>query len=116
MATATRTKREELEHLVHEMQTLADDADAKGDFSGEDREKVVRMMADVKRLSEEIKAEAELNGSLDEAKGFLSQLAGAPTKETAADKFDLTVSGLPMRPEGKTLGELFVESAAHGDF
>jgi HK97 family phage major capsid protein len=117
MATATRTKREELEKLVHDMQSLADDADAKGDFSAEEREQVVRMMADVKRLRDEITAEAEMNGTLSDAKGFLSQLAGAPAKETAADKFDLTVSGLPMRPTaGKTLGELFVESDAYGDF
>lgn len=117
MATATRTKREELEKLVHDMQTMADDADAKGDFSGEGREQMVRMMADVKRLRDEITAEAELNGTLSDAKGFLASLAGAPAKETAADKFDLTVSGLPMRPAGgKTLGELFVESDAYGDF
>lgn len=113
----TTTKREQLEKLVHDMQELADDADAKGDFTAEAREQVVKMAADVTRLKTEITDEAASAGTLADAKSFLAGLAGVPAAETAADKFDLTLSGLPMRPAGgKTLGQLFVESPAYGDF
>jgi HK97 family phage major capsid protein len=112
----TMTKREQLEKLVHDVQTLADEADAKGDFTGEEREQVVKMMADVKRLKDEITDEAELTGTISDAKAFLSNLAGTPTEPTAADKFDLTMGGLPMNTGGKTFGELFVGSPAYEEF
>ena len=110
------TKREQLEKLVHDMQALADAADVKGDFSAEDREQMIKMMADSKRLSQEIKDEATINGGLSEAKEFLSSLAAPPAERKNGEKHDLTVSGLPMNPQGKTLGEMFVESPAYGDF
>lgn len=112
------TKREQLEKLVHDMQTLADAADVKGDFDSEDRQKVVDMMADAKRLSDEIKAEATISGGLNDAKAFLASLGAKPEDgKPARDQHDLTVSGLPMQPTGgKTLGEMFVESPAYGDF
>jgi hypothetical protein len=110
------TKREQLEKLVHDMQTLADDADAKGDFTGEEREQMIRMMTDAKRLREELTAEAEITGTLADTKAFLSSLAGTPTTPTAADKYDLTMAGLPMDTQGKTFGELFVASDAYGEF
>jgi HK97 family phage major capsid protein len=109
------TKREQLEKLVHDMQAIADAADAKGDFGSDDRSKLIDMMADSKRLSEEIKAEAEISGNLTDTKAFLASLSG-DREETAADKHDLTVSGLSMDTAGKTLGELFTESPAYGDF
>ena len=111
------TKREQLEKLVHDMQTLADAADVKGDFSAEEREQMIRMMADSKRLSQEIKDEATISGGLSEAKEFLAALAAPPAERKNGEKHDLTVSGLPMYPTGgKTLGEMFVESPAYGDF
>lgn len=109
------TKREQLEKLVHDMQAVADEADAKGDFTAEQRQSIVAMAADVKRLKEEIVSEAEASGTLADAKGFLAGLAGK-SEPTAADKHDLTVDGLPMNPQGKTLGELFVGSDAYADF
>lgn len=110
------TKREQLEKLVHDMQSLADAADVKGYFSSEDRERLIKMMADSKRLSDEITEEATINGGLADAKAFLANLA-APAESKNGEKHDLTVSGLPMNPPGnKTLGELFVESPAYGDF
>ncbi len=111
------TKREQLEKLVHDMQTLADAADLKGDFTGEEREQMIKMMADSKRLSQEIKDEATINGGLSEAKDFLAALAAPPGERKNGEKHDLTVSGLPMNPPaGKTLGEMFIESPAYGDF
>jgi len=83
------TKREQLEKLVHDMQTLADAADVKGDFTAEERETMIRMMADSKRLSTEITEEATINGGMADAKAFLSQLA-APAKAKKEYK-DLTV-------------------------
>jgi HK97 family phage major capsid protein len=110
------TKREQLEKLVHEMQTLADAADVKGDFSSDDRERLIKMMADSKRLGDEIKEEATINGGLADAKAFLAALA-APAEAKNGEKHDLTVSGLPMYPTGgKTLGELFAESPAYEEF
>lgn len=110
-------KREQLEKLVHDMQTLADAADTKGDFTADERQMLVRMMADAKRLGDEIKDEATISGGLADAKAFLANLAAPAGTPGTADKHDMTVSGLPVRPTGgKTLGELFVESPAYGDF
>jgi HK97 family phage major capsid protein len=110
------TKREQLEKLVHDMQSLADAADVKGDFSSDDRQRLIDMMADSKRLSDEIKEEATINGGLADAKAFLANLA-SPAESKNGEKHDLTVSGLPMNPPaGKTLGEMFIESPAYGDF
>ena len=112
------TKREQLEKLVHDMQKTADTADSENrDLTSEEREQIVKMATDVKRLRDEIVQDAETQGTVNEAKAFLASLAGDAKEPTAADKFDLTVSGLPMRPDGtKTLGQLFTESPAYGDF
>jgi HK97 family phage major capsid protein len=110
------TKREQLEKLVHDMQSLADAADVKGDFSSEDRERLIKMMADSKRLSDEITDDATINGGLADAKAFLANLA-APAESKNGERHDLTVSGLPLYPTGgKTLGELFSESPAYEEF
>lgn len=112
------TKREQLEKLVHDMQSLADAADVKGDFSSEDRERLIKMMADSKRLRDEITEEATINGGMADTKAFLANLAApADQKTNGGEKHDLTVSGLPMYPTGnKTLGELFSESPAYEEF
>ena len=109
------TKREQLEKLVHDTQVIADAADAKGEFTSDDQERLTKMMADIKRLSDEIKTEAQITGSITDAKAFLASLGGE-RQETAADKHDSTVSGLPMDTQGKTLGQLFTESGVYKDF
>src|SRR5688500_11632675 len=110
------TKREQLEKLVHDMQSLADAADVKGDFSSEDRERMIKMMADSKRLSTEITEEASINGGMADAKAFLANLA-SPADKPAGVQHDLTVSGLPTAPTGgKTIGEMVIESPAYGAF
>jgi hypothetical protein len=113
---STQTKREQLEKLVHDMQTMADSADIKGDFSAEEREQLIKMMSDAKTLRTELEDEAAISGGMGELKGFLSVLAGAAAEPTAADKHSMTVGGLDMRPNGKTFGELFVESEQYTDF
>lgn len=111
-------KRDQLEKLVRDMQVLADAADVKGDFTAEEREQMIRMMADSKRLSQEIKDEATISGGLSEAKDFLAGLAApAPEKTNGQKAPEFTVAGLPMNPPaGKTFGEMFVESPAYEDF
>lgn len=110
------TKREQLEKLVHDMQSLADAADVKGDFSSDDRQRLIDMMADSKRLSDEIKEEAAINGGMADAKAFLANLA-APAEAKNGEKHDLTISGLPTAPTGgKTLGQLVTESPAYENF
>lgn len=111
------TKREQLEKLVHDMQSLADAADVKGDFSAEEREQLIKMMADSKRLGDEIKDEAAINGGLADAKAFLANLAApADAKSMNGAKHDLTVSGLSMDTSGKTLGQLVTEGPAYENF
>jgi HK97 family phage major capsid protein len=80
------TKREQLERLVDDMQAMADAADAKGEFSAQDRQKMVAMMADSKRLSEEIKIEHGLSHITDakELVAALNRPDGSGTNFLAA--------------------------------
>lgn len=107
------TKREQLEALVKQMQDLADAADAAGDFTGEQRESMVKMAKDVKRLKDEITAEAEGNGSLADAKSFLAGLSG---KANEIESIEVTAAGMPVQPNGKTFGEMFTASPEYGEF
>ncbi len=112
-----KTKREQLEKLVHDVRSIADEADEKGrDLEPEERAKVVEMLADAKRLKDELKAEAEVTGDLAEVEGFLGALAGKPKQATASERFSLTQGGMDMRPQGKTFGQLFTESEQYTDF
>lgn len=113
------TKREQLEKLVHDMQTLADAADVKGDFTADEREQLIKMATDTKRLTDEIQSEASINGGLSEAKQFLASLSAPAESNGDSGKKsmpEVTVAGLPMDPQGKTLGELFIQSPAYDDF
>ncbi len=111
-----KTKREQLEKLVHDIQTAADDADAKGDFTVDERAAMTAMLTDAKRLKDQLKAEAELTGDVADLKGFLGALAGKPTEPVRSAKFALTEGGMDMRPNGKTFGQLFTESEQYTDF
>lgn len=109
-----KTKREQLEKLVHDMQALADNCDAKGDFSAEDRERMVKMAADAKALKEQITAEAETTGTLNDAKEFLVSLGANPQADDPnkiAGK-----GGSPAPAKITSLGQAFVESDAYKDF
>lgn len=114
------TTREQLEKLVHDTQAFADEVDAKGTQSAEDTKKLLDMVADVKRLSEQVKADGERTGALSDAKAFLAALAGPTNGDgAAAPKLGAashTVGGLAMDTRGKTFGELFVESEQYTDF
>lgn len=112
------SKREQLEKLVHDTQAFADEIDARGTQTAEETAKLTAMLGDIKSLSEQVKAEAEAKGTMDEAKAFLAGLAG-PADEPADEKSprpSLTLAGLPMDTQGKTFGELFTSSPAFEDF
>jgi HK97 family phage major capsid protein len=116
MTTATATRREQLEKLVHDMQALADECDAKDATTPEDVKKLNDMGAEVQQLVEAVKAEAAAGGTLDVAKAFLGDLASpAGQKDDKAPGTPDVVDGI-INPKGMTLGEAFIKSPAYSDF
>lgn len=115
MSTKTLSPAEErVERAVAELQTFADDLDAKGVApSGEDLEQLKNRMKEVKDAKAALTADAEAKGELADAKAFLKQLGGG---ESSQERETFTASGLPMDTQGKTFGELFVASPAYEDF
>lgn len=105
-----KTKREQLEQLVHDMQAFADECDAKGATTAEDVAKLNQMGAGVNELVAAIKAEAGANGTLDVAKAFLGDLAG-----TSAEAKPEVRDGI-VNPQGLTLGEAVTKSPAYAEF
>jgi HK97 family phage major capsid protein len=108
------TKREQLEKLVHDMKAFADECDAKGELSADDRQKLDNYSKGVNELVASIKAEAVAGDSIDAAKAFLGDLAGKPAQK-AADGPEIHTSGI-VNPKGMTLGEAFVKSPVFEDF
>lgn len=109
-----QTKREQLEKLVHNMQAFADECDANDATSTEDVQKLNQMATDVKDLVAAIKAEATASGTLDVAKAFLGDLAGAPAAPEA-DAAKVSASGI-INPKGMTLGQAVTNSPAYAEF
>jgi HK97 family phage major capsid protein len=108
-----KTKREQLEKLVHDMKTRAAELDEKGQSATpEDLEELNKMGADVKALVDTIKAEATATGTLDMAKAFLGDLAEAPADQKSEPQ---EINGI-VNPKGMTLGEAFVKSPAYQEF
>jgi HK97 family phage major capsid protein len=110
------TKREQLEALVPQTQAFADELDGKEAPTAEEWAKLDTMVKDVGRLAGEVKAEGERTGTMSDAKAFLAALGGAVDNEKGKDPRIVTAHGLPMDPQGKTLGELFIESGAYKEF
>jgi HK97 family phage major capsid protein len=105
------TPRERLEKLVADMRAFSDECDAKGGATPDDIAQLNKMGADVTELVEEVKSIATASGTLDMAKGFLNDLAGAPP----ASQTLTLVNGI-VDPKGMTLGEAFTASPAFEDF
>ena len=111
------TKREQLEKLVHDMKTFADECDVKGELTADDREKLDKYSKSVNELVESIKAEAAASGSLDVAKAFLADLSGAPGAAVkTSDEPEIHPSGIVVPKGGMTLGEAITASPAYEDF
>lgn len=109
--------RERLTAAVAALEQYADDLDAKGVApSGEDLEQLKKRMAEIKDLKGQVEADAEAKGAVDDAKAFLAGLGAVPDKVKVAPRPLVTAEGLPMNTQGKTFGEMFVESGAYKDF
>lgn len=110
---ATLTVREQLEKLVPEIKTLADDIDQKaaaGTDCTDDVERLGKMLEENTRLTNAYMATAKAGGTVDASKAFLADLAGViPPTET------LHQSGI-VDPKGMTLGEAFSKSPAYQEF
>ncbi len=105
------TNRERLEKSVSDMKAYGETLDASDTApSAEDVEKLNAMGAEVSGLVAAIKAEAEAGGTMDMAKAYLSDLAGAPAELEQAKE----VHGI-VNPNGMTLGEAVTKSPAYGD-
>lgn len=108
--------REQLETAVKGLEKFADDLDAKGGLpSAEDLANIKNRMAEIGSLKEQIKADAETRGELADAKAFLKGLSGSADAEPKSTRI-VTASGLPMDTQGKTFGQMFVESDGYKDF
>jgi HK97 family phage major capsid protein len=117
--TATTT-RERLEAAVGGLEKFSDELDAKGaELSGEDLENLKNRMTEIKDLKAQVEVEAEAKGQMADAKAFLKALGSnkADDGNESGTKLPLyTAQGLPMQTQGKTFGELFVESPGYTDF
>jgi HK97 family phage major capsid protein len=107
------TTRERLEKAVTEVRELSDELD-KRELTGEDIGNLKTRLTEIDTLKQQVKDEAEVLGQVNDAKAFLKELGGQEVKPH--ERSEVTVDGLPMRPQGKTLGEMFTESPAYGDF
>ncbi len=108
--------RTQLEAAVKGLEKFADDLDAAGTTpSAEDLSNIKNRMAEISSLKEQVKSEAEMAGNLADAKSFLSSLS-PKADEVKSAKVELTETGMPMNPNGKTFGEMFTASPAYEDF
>ncbi len=107
------TTRERLEKAVTEVRELSDELD-KRELTGEDIGNLKTRLTEIDQLKQQVKDEAEVVGQVNDAKAFLKELGGQEVKPH--ERSEVTVDGLPMRPQGKTFGEMFVESPAYADF
>lgn len=106
--------REQLEAAVKALETFADELDAKGVApSGDDIQNMKNRMEEIGSLKEQVKSEADMRGEMADAKAFLKELGGS-APAVKSEKF--TAEGLPMNTQGKTLGQMFVESDVFGNF
>lgn len=117
MTVATKTPREQLEKLVHDMQSFSDDMDVKAAAGGadfrhdpDDVAKLNAMAADVGGLVDTVKAEAKASGTMDVAKAFLGDLAGAKPADELSE-----LNGV-ANPKGLTLGQAVTSSPAYDEF
>lgn len=110
-----KNTQERLKAAVSALEKFGEELDVKdGGPSGEDLAALKDRMSEIKDLKAAVIAEGEAKGAIDDAKSFLSQLGGAPPAAKSAPL--VTAAGLPMDTQGKTFGEMFVESGAYKDF
>jgi hypothetical protein len=106
--------RSRFEAAVAGVKQFSDELDKQDNLSGEDLSNLKARLEEVKTLEQQVKDEAEAQGDIASAKAFLKSLSGqevAPHERESAN-----VAGLPMNPQGKTFGEMFVKSPAYEEF
>lgn len=109
------TIRTQLEAAVKSLEQYADELDAKGVApSGDEIASMKARMEEIASLRDQVKDEAAMRGEMADAKAFLQGLGGSAEAPVKSEKF--TAEGLAMNTQGKTLGQLFVESDVYGSF
>ena len=106
--------KERLDAAVKNLTTYSDECDSKDSLTGEDIAELKSRMEEVATMRGQYEADAQAKGEMAEAKKFLSSLSGGDAEKKAAKV--TTEWGAPANPAGKTLGEMFIESDAFGDF
>ena len=116
MATKLTT-RERLEAAVKGAEEFGDELDAKDTSpSGEELGNLKSRLEEIKDLKEQVEAEAEAKGQMADAKAFLKSLGGSKQADEKPSIPTFTAEGLPMDTQGKTFGEMFVESPGYTEF
>jgi HK97 family phage major capsid protein len=109
------TKREQLEKLVHDMKAFADECDAKGELSADDRQKLDTMSKSVTDLVASIKAEATGRRHDGRREGVPRRARRQARPEATDGEPEVHSSGI-VNPKGMTLGEAFTKSPVFTDF
>ncbi|MCA1569792.1 MAG: phage major capsid protein [Chloroflexi bacterium] len=127
MSTATSTIREQLEAKAAEMRAFADECDNRpGGSTAEDQARLITLAGEMRDIRKAYDASAAARGALNDTVSFLGTLGAYAAKahvdtqvadvKAEAKKADRLDDGRRANPDGKTLGELFVESTQFGDF
>jgi HK97 family phage major capsid protein len=112
------TIREQLEKLVPEIKSLADDIDADAANGTDCTDKVGqlgKMLESYETLNTTYAATAKANGTVNVAQAFLADLVGNGATATATKELEVHSSGI-VNPNGMTLGEAFAKSPAYQEF
>ena len=110
MSTAIR---ERLEKAAADLRDFADTLDAKGSVpTAEDQAQLIARATEIKNLKKAYDASKDAGETLSDVSSYLKDISQAPASAVkSADDVERTPDGRLMNPNGKTLGEIFAESA-----
>ncbi len=106
--------RENIEREKAALQTFADELDAKtGGPTAEDSIQLVQRASALKSMVDALKASKEAATALSDTTSYLKDLSDAPAAavKSADEVVDRFENGFRADPQGKTIGEMFAESA-----
>lgn len=105
--------RDRIEHEKAALQAFADGLDAKdGGPSAEDSVQLAQRAVALKQMVSDLKASNEARAALTDTSSYLKDISEAgPSVLKAAADVERTPDGRLANPNGKTLGEIFAESA-----
>lgn len=117
MTTLLKTRREQMEQLLADMDKFAGDLDGKdGGPSAEDTSKLLVMGTDLKKLMDEVKAADDAGKNADEVRTFLGALSKTPSTEQMLAQVQAKGGGGDERLARMTLGEAFTSSKEYESF